>query len=64
VLLDGTFSLYLPVLKLLEHCLKDGAFMSGDNTLEQVPGYLDYVLNPQSASLRYHSHSMRVEAMN
>ena len=35
VLLDGAFSLYLPVLKLLEPHLRDGAFVIGDNALEQ-----------------------------
>src|SRR5215472_16870075 len=33
--LDGAFSLYLPVLKLLEPLLRDGAFVIGDNALEQ-----------------------------
>jgi predicted O-methyltransferase YrrM len=48
VFLDGTFSLYLPVLKLLEPHLRDGAFVIGDNALEQSPGYLDYVRNPRN----------------
>ena len=51
VLLDGAFSLYLPVLKLLEPHLRDGAFVIGDNALEQSPGYLDYVRNPQNGYL-------------
>jgi predicted O-methyltransferase YrrM len=46
--LDGAFSLYLPVLKLLEPHLRDGAFVIGDNALEQSPGYLDYVRNPHN----------------
>ena len=50
VLLDGAFSLYLPVLKLLEPHLRDGAFVIGDNALEQS-GYLDYVRNPQNGYL-------------
>jgi predicted O-methyltransferase YrrM len=50
VLLDGAFSLYLPVLKLLEPHLSDGAFVIGDNALEQS-GYLDYVRNPQNGYL-------------
>jgi predicted O-methyltransferase YrrM len=49
--LDGAFSLYLPVLKLLEPYLRDGAFVIGDNALEQSPGYLDYVRNPQNGYL-------------
>jgi predicted O-methyltransferase YrrM len=51
VLLDGAFSLYLPVLKLLEPHLRDGAFVIGDNAMEQAPGYLDYVRNPQNGYL-------------
>jgi predicted O-methyltransferase YrrM len=50
VLLDGAFSLYLPVLKLLEPHLRDGAFVIGDNALERS-GYLDYVRNPQNGYL-------------
>jgi predicted O-methyltransferase YrrM len=49
VLLDGAFSLYLPVLKLLEPHLRDGALVIGDNA--QSPGYLDYVRNPQNGYL-------------
>ena len=51
VLLDGAFSLYLPVLKLLEPHLRDGAFVIGDNALAQSSGYLDYVRNPQNGYL-------------
>jgi predicted O-methyltransferase YrrM len=51
VLLDGAFSLYLPVLKLLEPHLRDGALVIGDNAVEQSPGYLDYVRNPQNGYL-------------
>jgi predicted O-methyltransferase YrrM len=51
VLLDGAFSLYLPVLKLLEPHLRDGALVVGENAFEQTPGYLDYVRNPQSGYL-------------
>jgi predicted O-methyltransferase YrrM len=36
VLLDGAFSLYLPVLKLLEPHLRDGALVIGDNALETI----------------------------
>jgi predicted O-methyltransferase YrrM len=50
VLLDGAFSLYLPVLKLLEPLLGDGAFVIGDNALEQS-GYLDYVRNLENGYL-------------
>ena len=48
--LDGAFSLYLPVLKLLEPHLKDGALVIGDNAVEQS-GYLSYVRNPQNGYL-------------
>jgi predicted O-methyltransferase YrrM len=51
VLLDGAFSLYLPILKLLEPYLRNGAFVIADNALEQSPGYLDYVRNPQNGYL-------------
>jgi predicted O-methyltransferase YrrM len=51
VLLDGAFSLYLPVLKLLEPHLKDGAFVIGENAFEQTPGYLAYVRDPQNGYL-------------
>src|SRR6266436_1521967 len=51
VLLDGAFSLYLPVLKLLEPHLRGGAFVIGENAFEQTPGYLEYVRNPQNGYL-------------
>jgi predicted O-methyltransferase YrrM len=51
LLLDGAFSLYLPVLKLLEPHLRDGALVIGDNAMEQSPGYLSYVRNPQNGYL-------------
>jgi len=51
VFLDGAFSLYLPVLKLLEPHLREGTFVIGDNAVEQSPGYLDYVRNPQNGYL-------------
>jgi predicted O-methyltransferase YrrM len=51
VLLDGAFSLYLPVLKLLEPHLKAGALVIGDNAMEQSPGYLDYVRDPRNGYL-------------
>jgi predicted O-methyltransferase YrrM len=51
LLLDGAFSLYLPVLKLLEPHLRDGALVTGDNAMEQSPGYLSYVRNPQNGYL-------------
>ncbi|MEJ1965009.1 MAG: class I SAM-dependent methyltransferase [Gammaproteobacteria bacterium] len=46
VLLDGAFTLYLPVLKLLEPHLKPGALVLAENAFEQAGGYLAYVRNP------------------
>jgi predicted O-methyltransferase YrrM len=46
LLLDGAFSLYLPVLKLVEPRLKSGAVILGENALE--PGYQAYVRNPEN----------------
>ncbi len=51
LLLDGAVSLYLPVLKLLEPRLRDGALVIGENAVEQSPGYLGYVRNPQNSYL-------------
>jgi predicted O-methyltransferase YrrM len=51
VLLDGAFSLYLPVLKLLEPHLKTGALILAENAFEQVGGYLDYVRDPANGYL-------------
>jgi predicted O-methyltransferase YrrM len=44
LLVDGAFSLYLPVLKLIEPRLKPGAVILGENAFE--PGYQSYVRNP------------------
>lgn len=51
VMLDGAFTLYLPILKLLEPHLKAGAVIIGENAFEQAPGYIDYVRNPQNGYL-------------
>jgi predicted O-methyltransferase YrrM len=50
-LLDGAVSLYLPVLRLVESHLRTGAFVLGENAVEQSPGYLDYVRNPRNGYL-------------
>jgi predicted O-methyltransferase YrrM len=42
LLIDGAFSLYLPVLKLVEPRLKPGALVFGENAFEQ--GYLDWAV--------------------
>lgn len=47
--LDGAFHLYLPVLKLLEPHLKEGALVIGENSVE--PGYLEHVRNPENGYL-------------
>jgi len=51
VLLDGAFTLYLPILRLLEPHLRPGAVVIGENALEQASGYLEYVRNPQNGYL-------------
>jgi predicted O-methyltransferase YrrM len=51
LLLDGAVSLYLPILKLLEPHLRDGALVIGENAIEQSPGYLAYVRNPLNGYL-------------
>ena len=49
LLIDGAFTLYLPVLKLVEPSLKTGAVVLGENAFD--PGYLDYVRNPANGYL-------------
>jgi predicted O-methyltransferase YrrM len=51
VLLDGAFTLYLDVLKLLEPHLKPGTIIIGENAFRQASGYIDYVRNPQNGYL-------------
>jgi predicted O-methyltransferase YrrM len=46
LLLDGAFTLYLPVLKLLEPRLSPGALVIAENAVEQSGDYLTYVRNP------------------
>jgi predicted O-methyltransferase YrrM len=48
VLLDGAFSLYLPVLKLLEPHLSPGALVIAENAVDESVAYLDYVRNPDN----------------
>ncbi|MET0700789.1 MAG: class I SAM-dependent methyltransferase [Mycobacterium sp.] len=45
VLLDGAWSLYLPVLKLLEPHLSPGALVIAENALDESGDYLNYVGN-------------------
>jgi predicted O-methyltransferase YrrM len=51
VLLDGAFTLYLPVLKLLEPRLSPGALVIAENAVEQSGEYLTYVRNPANGYL-------------
>jgi predicted O-methyltransferase YrrM len=51
VMLDGAFTLYLPILKLLEADLKPGAIIIGENAFEEAGGYIEYVRNPQNGYL-------------
>ena len=51
VMLDGAFSLYQKVLKLLEPHLKTGALIIAENAFEQASGYLQYVRDPRNGYL-------------
>lgn len=57
LLLDGAFSLYLPVLKLVEPQLRPGAIILGENAFD--PEYRAYVRDPRNG---YLSHMLGVEA--
>jgi predicted O-methyltransferase YrrM len=59
VLLDGAFTLYLPVLKVLEPYLKAGAVIIGENAFEQAGGYIAYVREPANG---YLSQPLSVDA--
>ncbi len=56
LLIDGAFSLYLPVLKLIEPQLAPGAVILGENAF--ALDYLDYVRNPANG---YLSRSLAVD---
>lgn len=51
VLLDGAFTLYLPILELLDPHLRPGALIVGENAFEEASGYLGYVRSPQNGYL-------------
>ncbi|MEB1528084.1 O-methyltransferase [Xanthomonas sp. WHRI 7945] len=51
VLLDGAFSLYLPVLKLLEPYLKPGTPILAENAFDVDNEYLAYVRDPANGYL-------------
>lgn len=59
VLLDGAFSLYLPVLKLLEPHLKTGTPIFAENAFDHDNEYLAYVRNPANG---YLSQSVPISA--
>ena len=48
VLLDGAWSLYLPVLRILESRLAPGALVIAENAVDESGDYLTYVRNPAS----------------
>lgn len=54
--IDGAFSLYLPVLKLIEPRLAPGAVILGENAFAQ--DYLDYVRAPANG---YFSRSLDID---
>jgi predicted O-methyltransferase YrrM len=49
LLIDGAFSLYLPVLKLIEPRFTPGAVIFGENAFD--PDYLAYIRNPTNGYL-------------
>lgn len=51
LLVDGAFSLYLPVLRLVEPGLKPGAVILGENAFE--PGYQAYVRDPANGYVSF-----------
>ncbi|MBR0956425.1 O-methyltransferase [Bradyrhizobium japonicum] len=51
VMLDGAFTLYLSVLKLLEPHLRPGAIIVAENAFEEASGYIDYVRDRQNGYL-------------
>lgn len=56
VMLDGAFTLYLPILKLLEPHLKPGALIIGENAFPDArsdngQSYIDYVRDPRNGYL-------------
>ena len=48
VLLDGAWSLYLPVLRILESRLAPGALVIAENAVDESGDYLTYVRDPGS----------------
>jgi predicted O-methyltransferase YrrM len=46
ILLDGAFTHYLEILKLLEPRLKSGAVILAENAFKEADGYISYIHNP------------------
>lgn len=46
VLLDGAFTQYLEILRLLEPKLKPGTVILAENAFEEADGYIPYIHNP------------------
>lgn len=57
VLLDGAFSLYLPVLQLIEPHLSQGAAVLAENAFDRGNAYLDYVRDPANG---YRSQALAI----
>lgn len=57
LLLDGAWSLYLPVLKLIEPHLEPGAVVLGENAFDQ--SFRDYVRDPKNG---YVSQPLEIDA--
>lgn len=51
LLVDGAFSLYLPVLKLIEPSLRPGAVILGENAF--APEYLEYIRRPEGGFVSF-----------
>lgn len=51
VLLDGAFTLYHEVLRLLAPRLRPGALIVAENAFAQADGYLSYISNPANGFL-------------
>jgi predicted O-methyltransferase YrrM len=54
VMLDGAFTLYLDILKLLEPHLRTGTMIIAENAFEQASGYLQYVRDPRNGYFSQH----------
>jgi predicted O-methyltransferase YrrM len=46
VLLDGAFTHYLEILKIIETKLRPGAVILAENTFQEADGYIAYIHNP------------------